>query len=113
MYLRSKKKSNKEVSLYEPIGTDREGNEIKLYDIIETDEEDVSEKIYLRENIQKLYEKVESELSDRERLFLKMRYGLYSGEEYTQREIARQLGISRSYVSRIEKSAVEKLRKVF
>ena len=108
MYLRSKKKSNKEVSLYEPIGTDREGNEIKLYD-----EEDVSEKIYLRENIQKLYEKVESELSDRERLVLKMRYGLYSGEEYTQREIARQLGISRSYVSRIEKSAVEKLRKVF
>lgn len=113
MYLRSKKKSNKEVSLYEPIGTDREGNEIKLYDIIETDEEDVSEKIYLRENIQKLYEKVESELSDRERLVLKMCYGLYSGEEYTQREIARQLGISRSYVSRIEKSAVEKLRKVF
>ena len=113
MYLRSKKKSNKEVSFYEPIGTDREGNEIKLYDIIETDEEDVSEKIYLRENIQKLYEKVESELSDRERLVLKMRYGLYSGEEYTQREIARQLGISRSYVSRIEKSAVEKLRKVF
>lgn len=113
MYLRSKKKSNKEVSLYEPIGTDREGNEIKLYDIIETDEEDVSEKIYLRENIQKLYKKVESELSDRERLVLKMRYGLYSGEEYTQREIARQLGISRSYVSRIEKSAVEKLRKVF
>lgn len=113
MYLRSKKKSNKEVSLYEPIGTDREGNEIKLYDIIETDEEDVSEKIYLRENIQKLYEKVESELSDRERLVLKMRYGLYYGEEYTQREIARQLGISRSYVSRIEKSAVEKLRKVF
>ena len=113
MYLRSKKKSNKEVSLYEPIGTDREGNEIKLYDIIETDEEDVSEKIYLRENIQKLYKKVESELSDRERLVLKMRYGLYSGEEYTQREIARQLGISRSYISRIEKSAVEKLRKVF
>ncbi len=113
MYLRSKKKTNKEVSLYEPIGTDREGNEIKLYDIIEADEEDVSDRIYLRENIQKLYEKVEKELSDRERLVLKMRYGLYNGEEYTQREIARQLGISRSYVSRIEKSAVEKLRKVF
>lgn len=113
MYLRSKKKTNKEVSLYEPIGTDREGNEIKLYDIIETDEEDVSDRIFLRENIQKLYEKVEKELSDRERLVLKMRYGLYNEEEYTQREIARQLGISRSYVSRIEKSAVEKLRKVF
>ena len=63
-----------------------------------------------KENIQKLYEKVESELSPRERLVLKMRYGLYNGEEYTQREIASLLGISRSYVSRIEKSAVEKLR---
>lgn len=113
MYLRAKKKTNKEISLYEPIGTDREGNEIKLYDIIETGEFDVPEKVYLKENIQKLYEKVESELSNREKLVLKMRYGLYNGEEYTQREIARQLGISRSYVSRIEKSAIEKLRKFF
>lgn len=113
MHLRSKKKASKEISLYEPIGTDREGNEIKLYDIIETDEVDVPEKIYLKENIQKLYEKVENELSKREKLVLKMRYGLYNGEEYTQREIARQLGISRSYVSRIEKSAIEKLREFF
>ena len=113
MYLRAKKKTSKEISLYEPIGTDREGNEIKLYDIIETDEADVPEKIHLKENIQKLYDKVENELSQRERLVLKMRYGLYNGEEYTQREIARQLGISRSYVSRIEKSAVEKLREFF
>ena len=113
MYLRAKKKTNKEISLYEPIGTDREGNEIKLYDIIETDEADVPEKIHLKENIQKLYEKVETELTQREKLVLKMRYGLYNGEEYTQREIARQLGISRSYVSRIEKSAVEKLREFF
>ena len=113
MYLRAKKKTSKEISLYEPIGTDREGNEIKLYDIIETDEADVPEKIHLKENIQKLYDKVENELSQRERLVLKMRYGLYNGEEYTQRDIARQLGISRSYVSRIEKSAVEKLREFF
>lgn len=113
MYLRSKKKNGKEISLYEPIGTDREGNEIKLYDIMETDEADIPEKIYLKENIQKLYEKVESELSSREKLVLKMRYGLYNGEQYTQREIARQIGISRSYVSRIEKSAVEKLRAFF
>lgn len=113
MYLRAKKKTNKEISLYEPIGTDREGNEIKLYDIIEADETDVPEKIHLKENIQKLYDKVENALSQRERLVLKMRYGLYNGEEYTQREIARQLGISRSYVSRIEKSAVEKLREFF
>ena len=110
MYLRGKKKSGKEVSLYEPIGTDREGNEIKLYDVIETEEPDITEKIYLKENIQKLYEKVENELSPREKLVLKLRYGLYNGEEYTQREIAAQLGISRSYVSRIEKSAVEKLK---
>jgi len=113
MYLRSKKKTTREISLYEPIGTDREGNEIQLYDIIEAEDEDVSEKIHLKENIQKLYEKVENELSQREKLVLKMRYGLYHGEEYTQREIASQLGISRSYVSRIEKSAVEKLRNFF
>lgn len=113
MYLRSKKKAGKEVSLYEPIGTDREGNEIRLYDIIETEEDDIPDKIHLKENIQILYEKVENELSSREKLVLKMRYGLYNGEEYTQREIARQLGISRSYVSRIEKSAIEKLREFF
>ena len=65
MHFRSKKKVAKEISLYEPIGTDREGNEIKLYDIIETDDVDVPEKIYLKENIQKLYEKVENELSAR------------------------------------------------
>ena len=110
MYLRGKKKSGKEVSLYDPIGTDREGNEIKLYDVIETEEPDITEKIYLKGNIQKLYEKGENELSPREKLVLKLRYGLYNGEEYTQREIAAQLGISRSYVSRIEKSAVEKLK---
>ncbi|HJA33462.1 MAG TPA: RNA polymerase sporulation sigma factor SigK [Candidatus Mediterraneibacter merdigallinarum] len=113
MYLRSKKKTGKEISLYEPIGTDREGNEIRLFDIIETEEDDIPDKIHLKENIQILYEKVENELSSREKLVLKMRYGLYNGEEYTQREIARQLGISRSYVSRIEKSAVEKLREHF
>lgn len=113
MHLRSKKKISKEISLYEPIGTDREGNEIKLYDIIESDEDEVPEKIHLKENVRKLYDKVETELSQREKLVLKMRYGLYNGEEYTQREIARQLGISRSYVSRIEKSAIEKLREFF
>lgn len=113
MYLRAKKKSSKEISLYEPIGTDREGNEIQLFDIIETEETDAHKKVELSDDIQILYERVESELSLRERLVLKMRYGLYNGEEYTQREIAKQLGISRSYVSRIEKSAIEKLRGYF
>ena len=113
MLLRTKKKTCKEVSLYEPIGMDREGNEIQLFDIIESDEEDVQSRLDLQDDIRRLYEKVESELSKRERMVLKMRYGLYNEEEYTQREIAQQLGISRSYVSRIEKSAVEKLRRFF
>lgn len=113
MYLRSKRKSSRDISLYEPIGTDREGNEIQLFDIIETEEEDAHHKVELGEDIRRLYQKVESELSPRERTVLKLRYGLYNEEEYTQREIAGQLGISRSYVSRIEKSAIEKLRKHF
>lgn len=113
MLLRTKKKHSKEVSLYEPIGTDRDGNEIQLFDIIETDDADAQTKITLKDDIRLLYEKLESELSPRERLVLKMRYGLYNQEEYTQREIADQLGISRSYVSRIEKSAIEKLRDFF
>ena len=92
---------------------DREGNEIQLFDVIETDEEDAHRKMELKEDIQTLYQRVESELSPRERMVLKMRSGLYNEDEYTQREIARQLGISRSYVSRIEKSAIEKLREYF
>lgn len=113
MLLRSRRKISREISLYEPIGTDREGNEIQLYDIIETEEDDSYTKLALKQDIQTLYQKLESHLSPRERLVLKMRYGLYHQEEYTQREIAEQLGISRSYVSRIEKSAIEKLREHF
>ena len=103
MHLRARKKTSREVSLYEPIGTDREGNEIQLFDVIETDDQEAHRKI----------EEKESKLSTRERLVLIMRYGLYNEEEYTQREIAKLLGISRSYVSRIEKSAIEKLRGYF
>lgn len=113
MYLRGKKKSSKEVSLYEPIGTDREGNEIQLFDVIEMNEEDVYRRLERKEDVIRLYQQVESVLSQRERMVLKLRYGLYNEEEYTQREIAAMLGISRSYVSRIEKSAVEKLRNFF
>lgn len=113
MHLRAKKKISREISLYEPIGTDQEGNEIQLFDIIETEEDDAHRKVELSDDIRVLYQRVESELSPRERLVLKMRYGLYNEEEYTQREIAGRLGISRSYVSRIEKSAIEKLRAYF
>ena len=113
MYLRGKKKSSKEVSLYEPIGTDREGNEIQLFDVIEMNEVDVYRRLERKEDVIRLYQQVESVLSQRERMVLKLRYGLYNEEEYTQREIAAMLGISRSYVSRIEKSAIEKLRNFF
>ena len=113
VYLRGKKKSSKEVSLYEPIGTDREGNEIQLFDVIEMNEEDVYRRLERKEDVIRLYQQVESVLSQRERMVLKLRYGLYNEEEYTQREIAAMLGISRSYVSRIEKSAIEKLRNFF
>ena len=113
MYLRGKKKSSKEVSLYEPIGTDREGNEIQLFDVIEMNEEDVYRRLERKEDVIRLYQQVESVLSQRERMVLKLRYGLYNADEYTQREIAAMLGISRSYVSRIEKSAIEKLRNFF
>ena len=113
MYLRARKKTMREISLYEPIGTDREGNEIQIFDVIETDEGNIQQKLELQGDIKNLYYRVESELSPRERMVLKMRYGLYNEEEYTQREIAKRLGISRSYVSRIEKSAIEKLRGFF
>lgn len=113
MFLRTRRKLSREVSLYEPIGTDCEGNEIQLFDIMETSEEDAQSQIALKDDIRTLYAKVESELSPRERLVLKMRYGLYNEEEYTQREVAKELGISRSYVSRIEKSAIEKLKAYF
>ena len=113
MYLRGKKKSSKEVSLYEPIGTDREGNEIQLFDVIEMNEEDVYRRLERKEDVIRLYQQVESVLSQRERMVLKLRYGQYNEEEYTQQEIAAMLGISRSYVSRIEKSAIEKLRNFF
>ena len=113
MYLRIRKKSARDVSLYEPIGTDREGNEIQLFDIIESDTDDAHEKVALSDDVRLLYSRIETVLSPRERIVLKMRYGLYNGDEFTQREIAKELGISRSYVSRIEKSAIEKLRDYF
>ena len=113
MHLRNKRKTSREVSLYEPIGTDRDGNEIQLYDIIETEEIDAHTHLSLEQDIKILYQKLESRLTPRERTVLKMRYGLYHQEEYTQREIAALLGISRSYVSRIEKRSLEILKAHF
>lgn len=113
MLLRSKKKSNREVSLYDPIGTDKEGNEISLLDIIETEPVDVVKNYSLEQDIAHLYQLLPKVLTTREREIIKLRYGLYGEQELTQREIAKRLNISRSYVSRIEKNAILKLRSFF
>ncbi|MBB2182509.1 RNA polymerase sporulation sigma factor SigK [Lachnospiraceae bacterium MD1] len=113
MMLRSGKRLAKEVYLYDPIGSDREGNEINLLDIIEEAEIDIVESIVLEDDIKKLYHIIGKVLTDREREIICLRYGLSNRKEVTQREIAGMLGISRSYVSRIEKKALKKLRECF
>ena len=113
MFLRSKKKSSRECSLYEPIGTDCEGNEIHLYDIIESNDADAFTKIFTNSCIGLLKEHIVNDLTDRERYVLIKRYGLFGEDTQTQNEIASSLGISRSYVSRIEKGAIIKLRPYF
>ena len=113
MYMRAKKKYMRETSYYEPIGTDKEGNEIQLLDIMESGEPEALEQIQLKDDSLRIYRLLEERLSERERLVLIMRYGLYGGREYTQREIAERLGISRSYISRIEKNALHRLREYF
>ena len=113
MYMRAKKKYMRETSYYEPIGTDKEGNEIQLLDIMESGEPEAMEQIQLKDDSLHIYRLLEERLSERERLVLIMRYGLYGGREYTQREIADRLGISRSYISRIEKNALHRLREYF
>lgn len=110
MMIRSERKRAREVSLFEPIGTDREGNEINLLDIIELEGKDVFEECSKNENVKWLYKNMDVVLSKREKQILVMRYGLMGKREMTQREIANELKISRSYVSRIEKKALEKLK---
>ena len=113
MYFRGKKKTSREVSLYEPIGTDKEGNQINLMDVVESTEKDVFEIIELKGNTRKVYEMIPKVLNEREQEIIQWRYGLYNQRPATQREIADKLGISRSYVSRIEKRALEKLKSCF
>ncbi len=113
MMLRARKKVSKEVSLYEPIGTDKEGNEISLLDVIEGKQTDVVERLALRDELRKMYTYLNSCLTERERQIVCLRYGLLTGEEVTQNEIGKKLGISRSYVSRIEKKALLKLKEEF
>jgi len=113
MVLRAKKHQPSEVSLSESIGCDKEGNEVTLMDIIPSEDEEISENLEKKQKIKKLYEGIKNSLDERERVIIEMRYGLGDGKEVPQRKIAKKLGISRSYVSRIEKKAVEKLKESF
>lgn len=111
MHFRAKKKSAKDVSLYEPIGTDKEGNQIHLLDVVESVEPDIVEQMEKERLITRMLALIPEVLSHREYEIVCMRYGLFGVKAMTQREIASGIGISRSYVSRIEKRAIEKLRK--
>ncbi|MGL5634898.1 MAG: RNA polymerase sporulation sigma factor SigK [Sarcina sp.] len=113
MLFRNSKKTKGEVYLQDPIGIDKEGNEICLIDVLSSEEDSVVEAVENALQVKALYNKMKLVLSEREREILEMRYGLLDGDVKTQREIALILGISRSYVSRIEKKALKKLFKEF
>lgn len=111
MYLRSSKKLNAEVFLNEPIGKDKDDNVVTLEEILENDERNIDEVVDLKMKIKELYNKMKSVLKDRERTIIELRFGLNGKKPKTQNEIAKSMGISRSYVSRIETKAIGKLAK--
>ena len=113
MMFRSRKKHSREVSLYDPIGTDKEGNEISLLDIIESPPVDIVEQYATRQDIRHLITSLKTILTPREYQVICLRYGLFGVSEQTQKTIAHKLSISRSYVSSIEKNALKKLRSLF
>lgn len=110
MMLRTNKKQSREVSIYEPVGIDKEGNEVCIMDLIEADMEEIDEQLIKKQEVINMRQIFKNYLSPKEKIVIQMRYGLWGMKEYTQREIADKIGISRSYVSRIEKSALEKMR---
>ena len=112
MYFRSDKKNNKNISLNEAIGFDKEGNEISLLDILKTPDPEYADNIHIKDNLN-LLKKYFNVLNKREKEIIIKRYGLNNQEEVTQKEIAKELKISRSYVSRIEKRALTKLLREF
>ena len=113
MLLRAGKKRAKEVSLFEPIGTDKDGETVSLVDVIEMENPKTIDQLILDQDIKELYQAFDQTLTENEKQVISMRYGLFKGKEHTQREVAGVLGISRSYVSRIEKKAIGKLREEF
>lgn len=110
MHFRRSKKMKMEVSLFEPIGTDKEGKQIHLMEVLLVDEVDVSKQMEQNRDINLIRNHIDEVLTEREAAIIKKRYGLFGERELTQREIAASMGISRSYVSRIEKRALEKLK---
>ena len=113
MLLRAGKKRAKEVSLFEPIGKDKDGETVSLVDVIEMENPKTIDQLILDQDIKELYQAFDQKLTENEKQVISMRYGLFKGKEHTQREVAGVLGISRSYVSRIEKKAIGKLREEF
>ena len=112
MHLRTQKKVQKDVSLYEPIGMDKEGQSLQITDLLQLDEETTIEKLMQKEHFSQLYKHLDT-LEARELEILTHRYGLQGNDSLTQKEIAKKLNISRSYVSRIEKRALIKLYQLF
>lgn len=112
MYFRADKKNSRNVSIYDGISYDKDGNEVTVLDVLKTTEPDFAEDIYINDNIKLLKEYLKI-LTPREREVLTKRYGLNNTDEITQKEIAKKLGISRSYVSRIEKRAITKILREF
>ena len=111
MHLRATKKLNSEVYLNEPIGKDKDDNVVTLQEVIENNERSIDDEVDLKMKIKILYDKMKSVLKDREKTILELRFGLDGHKPKTQNEIAESMGISRSYVSRIETKAIGKLSK--
>lgn len=111
MVIRARKKSNNEISIEEPIGMDKEGNQITFNDILSNEHDEVLDEVSRKMQVKALFESIQTVLGKREMNVLKMRYGLMGYNTMTQKEVAKSLGISRSYVSRIEKKAIKKLKK--
>ena len=112
MHFRSLKKNSNDVSINDPIETDRDGNPLTLFDLI-ADETDIAETVDLKLDSERLHQLVRNTLTPRERTIITLRYGLTGDRPQTQLEVSEKLGISRSYVSRIEKKALERLRAGF
>ena len=113
MHLRATKKTNSEVYLNDPIGKDKDDNVVTLQEVLENEERSIEDTVDLKMKIKKLYNKIKEVLKDREKTIIELRFGLDGNKPKTQNQIAEMMGISRSYVSRIETKAIGKLNKVF